>query len=165
MSDFCNTILPGSSWDFPGKNTGVGCHLLLTGIFLTQELNLGLLHFRQIFYWLSYEGSPRLLCAWNSPGQNTGVGSHFLLQEIWRSEDRSPNLGIEPKSRSHWRQILYRLSHLGSPRSRRCLVHKWFWWRGNIDNQAPTFFFFFFCRRFPLSHEVQMSPWRILVLF
>ena len=27
-------------WDFPGKNTGVGCHFLLQGIFLTQELNL-----------------------------------------------------------------------------------------------------------------------------
>ena len=37
--------------DFPGKNTGVGCHFLLQGIFPTQELNLGLLHCRQI---LSY---------------------------------------------------------------------------------------------------------------
>ena len=26
-------------WNFPGKNTGVGCHFLLQGIFLTQELN------------------------------------------------------------------------------------------------------------------------------
>ena len=34
-------LCPG---DFPGKNTGVGCHLLLQGIFLTQELNLRLLH-------------------------------------------------------------------------------------------------------------------------
>ena len=34
-------------WDFPGKNTGVGCHFLLQGIFPTQELNpylLCLLH-------------------------------------------------------------------------------------------------------------------------
>ena len=29
-------------WDFPGKNTGVGCHALLQGIFLTQGLNLHL---------------------------------------------------------------------------------------------------------------------------
>ena len=27
-------------WDFPGKNTGVGCHFLLQGIFLTQELKM-----------------------------------------------------------------------------------------------------------------------------
>ena len=31
-------------WDFPGKNTGVGCHFLLQGIVLTQRLNLSLLH-------------------------------------------------------------------------------------------------------------------------
>ena len=38
---------PGSSlcsWTSPGKNTGVGCHFLLLGVFLTQGLNLGLLH-------------------------------------------------------------------------------------------------------------------------
>ena len=31
-------------WDSPGKNTGVGCHDFLHGIFPTQELNLCLLH-------------------------------------------------------------------------------------------------------------------------
>ena len=44
-------------WNSPGKNTGVGCHFLLQGIFLTQELNPGLLHWRQMLYRLSYEGS------------------------------------------------------------------------------------------------------------
>ena len=33
-------------WDFPGKNTGVGCHFLLKGIFLTQGLNPHLLHWQ-----------------------------------------------------------------------------------------------------------------------
>ena len=32
--------------DSPGKNTGVGCHFLLQGIFLIEELNPGLLHCR-----------------------------------------------------------------------------------------------------------------------
>ena len=41
-------------WDSPGKNTGVGCHFLLQGIFPTQESNLGLLHCRQKIYQLSY---------------------------------------------------------------------------------------------------------------
>ena len=36
------------SWNSPGKDTGVGCHSLLQGIFLTQGLNPGLLHCRQI---------------------------------------------------------------------------------------------------------------------
>ena len=44
-------------WDSPGKNTGVGCHALLQGIFPTQGWKPGLLHSRQIFYCLSHWGS------------------------------------------------------------------------------------------------------------
>ena len=43
------------AWDSPGKNTGVGCHFLLQGIFPTQESNPGLLHCRQILYRLISE--------------------------------------------------------------------------------------------------------------
>ena len=42
----CNAIdrsLPGSSIHFPGKNTGVGCHALLQGIFPTRGWNPRLL--------------------------------------------------------------------------------------------------------------------------
>ena len=57
--------LPGSSvsGDSPGKNTGVGCHVLLQGIFSTQGSNSGLLHCRRILYCLSHQRSPRIL-AW-----------------------------------------------------------------------------------------------------
>ena len=34
-------------WDSPGKNTGVGCHFLLQGIFLTQGSNPSFPHCRQ----------------------------------------------------------------------------------------------------------------------
>ena len=44
-------------WDSPGKNTGVGSHSLLQGIFPTQQLILGLLHCRWILYCLSQQGS------------------------------------------------------------------------------------------------------------
>ena len=44
-------------WNSPGKNTRVGCHTLLQGIFLTHGLNPGLLHCRQILYQLSHQGS------------------------------------------------------------------------------------------------------------
>ena len=40
-------------WDSPDKNTGVDCHALLQGIFLTHGSNLSLLqplHRRQILY-------------------------------------------------------------------------------------------------------------------
>ena len=46
-----------SPWTSLGQNTGVGSLSLLQGIFLTQELNRGLLHCRQILYQLSYQGS------------------------------------------------------------------------------------------------------------
>ena len=42
---------------FPGSNTRVGCHPLLQGIVLTQVLNPGLLHCRQILYHLRHHGS------------------------------------------------------------------------------------------------------------
>ena len=53
---------PGSSVhvDSPGKNTGVGCHVLLQGIFPTQGSNPDLPHCKGILYYLSYQGSPKL---------------------------------------------------------------------------------------------------------
>ena len=46
-------------WDFPVRNTGVGCHFLLQEIFPTQGLNPGLPHCRQMLYHLSHQGSCR----------------------------------------------------------------------------------------------------------
>ena len=50
---------PGSSVQeiFQARITGVGCHFLLQGIFPTQGSQMGLLHYRQIHYQLSYKGS------------------------------------------------------------------------------------------------------------
>ena len=47
----CQALCP---WDSPGKNTRVCCHSVSQGIFLTKDLNLGLLHCRQILYHLSH---------------------------------------------------------------------------------------------------------------
>ena len=47
-------------WNASGKNTGVGCHSLLQGIFPTQGSNMGLLHCRQILYRLNHQGSPNM---------------------------------------------------------------------------------------------------------
>ena len=51
-----------SPWNSPGKNTGVGCHSLLQGIFLTQGWRLGFLHWKAdslpaLYIWLLM-GSP-----------------------------------------------------------------------------------------------------------
>ena len=49
-----------------------------------------------------------LYSPWNSPGQNTGVGSLSLLQGIFPTQ--GSNLGLP-----HCRQVLYQISHMGSP--------------------------------------------------
>ena len=50
------------------------------------------------------------LCStWNSLGQKTGVGSLSLLQGIFPTQGWNPGL-------PHCRQILYQLSHKGSPK-------------------------------------------------
>ena len=44
-------------WNFPGRDTGAGCHFLLQGNFPTQGLNPGFLHCRQALYPLSHQGT------------------------------------------------------------------------------------------------------------
>ena len=50
-------------WDFPGRNTGMGCHSLLQGIFPTQRSNPGL---QRCWHILSHQGSPLWLWAGRS---------------------------------------------------------------------------------------------------
>ena len=86
---------PGSSVheDSPGKKTGVGCHSLLHGIFLTQGLNPGLLHCRQIFtIWPP--GKPSLLLL-----------SHFSRVRLCATPETAahqapPSLGFSRQE--HW---------------------------------------------------------------
>ena len=56
------------SWDFPGKKTGVGCHFLLQGIYLTQGSNKHLLHWQVDSLPLIHLGSPTtsLICSFSS---------------------------------------------------------------------------------------------------
>ena len=57
----CSLPVSSVHGDSLGKNTGVGCHALLQGIFLTQGWNPGLLHCMWILYCLSHQGNPRIL--------------------------------------------------------------------------------------------------------
>ena len=59
-------------WNSPGKNTGVGCHFLLQGIFPTHGSNQGLWHCRQTVHWmLAVTRSPYILwvvtCSFGPP--------------------------------------------------------------------------------------------------
>ena len=60
LCDAMDCSPPGSSvhGGSPGKNTGVGCHALLQGIFPTQGSNPGLPYCRRILYHLNHQGSP-----------------------------------------------------------------------------------------------------------
>ena len=50
-------------------------------------------------------------CPWDFPGKNTGVACHSLLQRIVPIQGSNPDL-------LHCREMLYRLSHQGSPEMR-----------------------------------------------
>ena len=71
----------------------------------------------------------------DSPGKNTGVGCHTFLQGVF------PTLGLNPGSISHCRQMLYHLSHQGSP----------YTWEGErvIDKDSSRW----------VSTEVSHSSW------
>ena len=67
-------------WDFPGKNTGVGCHFFLQRIFQTQGLNvhlLRLLHWQADFWRLRHLGSPTFF----HKGQI--IQDPDMVQDLW----------------------------------------------------------------------------------
>ena len=74
-------------WNSPGRNTRVGIHSILQGIFLTQGSNRGLSHCRQILYSLSHQGNPVIgLLSLNPNGASLIaplVKNPPAMQETW----------------------------------------------------------------------------------
>ena len=60
VSSWQDCSLPGSSVQFSRQEYWSGLPFPSPGIFLTQGLNLGLQHCRQILYHLSHQGSPEI---------------------------------------------------------------------------------------------------------
>ena len=56
-------------WDSLGRNTGVGSHSLLQGIFPTQGSNSGLLHCRRFFAAWDTRGAPQVMEAPQNPSR------------------------------------------------------------------------------------------------
>ena len=77
-------------WDSPSKNTGVGSHSLLQGIFPTQESNPGLSHYRRILSCQSHEGSPR---AWQGPRRNA---KRLVMRQRWMKVINSSDTSLLP---------------------------------------------------------------------
>ena len=88
-----------SPWNSPGKNTGVGSHSLLQGIFLTQGLNLHLLHCRQILHHLSRRESPRGV----KPFVNSCSDSSDLCTYSGLHSHYTASLFLLPRHWAHWR--------------------------------------------------------------
>ena len=73
------------------KNTGVGCHSLLQGIFLTQGSNpclLCLLHYRWMLYPLRHQGSPP--SPWLPPKRHLQSGSWLWTASMGMTHYRWP---------------------------------------------------------------------------
>ena len=95
-------------WDFPGKNTRVGCHALLQGIFLMQGSNphlLLLLHWQVGSLSLASPGNIRLtlkLCISNS---HECLLCHFsclqFLESPW-TEARQTPLSMGFSRQKYW---------------------------------------------------------------
>ena len=79
----------------------------------------------------------RLYSPKNSLGQNTGVGSLSLLHRIFPTQRSNPGL-------PHCRQILYQLSHYGSPRILEWVAYPFS--RGtSLPRNLHIIFLFYFC--------------------
>ena len=126
-------------WNFPGKNTGVDCHFLLQGIFLTQWLNLCLLlwqanslpqsHQWRPYYWLyntcvlSHFSHVWLCVTPWTVAQQAPLPMGFSRQEYWQGLSCLPSRGsYQPRDQTHvshvfciGRPVLYHWHHLGSP--------------------------------------------------
>ena len=81
-------------WDSPSKITGVGCHFLLLGIFLTWGLNLHLLHWqadseppgKPLCYVSLQYLAPSIIPPWTAslglPFTHCSSGKHFLTVSL-----------------------------------------------------------------------------------
>ena len=87
-----------SQWNSPGQNTGVGSLSLLQGIFPNPGIEPRSPTLQAVSLPAEPPGKPK----------NTGVGSLSLLQQIFLTQESYWGL-------LHSRQILYHLSHQGSP--------------------------------------------------
>ena len=108
-------------WDSPGKNTEVGCHALLHGIFLTQGLNLCplhiVLHILFIFGGLHSFFLPFIKSLYfKAPGSN-GTCYYLDFKDCWDLPKTTVSVraGRRGSKEGHWRRRCSRR------RSERCL--------------------------------------------
>ena len=82
---------PLCPWGFPGKNTGVGCHFLLQGIFPAQGSNPCLLRWQADSLPLSHQGSLHSPL-WPNPNWGWGPGYDKAITPLL--SEQGPNLSV-----------------------------------------------------------------------
>ena len=86
----------------PGKNTGVGSHSLLQGIFLSQWSNLGLLHAGRFFtIWATREA---LLWSWGVSNSLLVTDAEAEAPTLWLPDAKSWLIGKDPDIIKDWGQ-------------------------------------------------------------
>ena len=94
-------------WDFPGKNTGVGGHSLLQGIFPIRGLNPHLLHSRQILYRSEPPEKPNLINGGPEGSEGTCCESQMgLPSEPQRSREQGSTVTC-PRSHDSLGTLLF----------------------------------------------------------
>ena len=94
-----------TDWFQIGKGVHQGC-ILSPCLF---KVKVKLLSRARLFATPWIVACTKLLGPWDFQGKSTGVDCHFLLQGIFPTQGSNPGL-------PHYRQMLYRLSHQGSPK-------------------------------------------------
>ena len=127
LCDPMDCTSPGSSvhGDSLGKNTRVGCHALLQGIFPSQGSNPGSLHCRLILYRLSHQGSPspsqtalwESCPAWHAPAPLEAMSQpHLLAAQVYLSCNLISSSGLLLEKTQGARQLLSDIEGLSQRR-------------------------------------------------
>ena len=109
------------SWNFPVKNTGVGCHALLQGIFSTQGSNLCLL---SLLHWqgFSFPPVPRGTPLQSSCLENPTDGGAWWAAVHGVTKSRTPLSdftfpfhALEKEMATHFSVLAWRIPGTGEP--------------------------------------------------
>ena len=162
ITQWCPTLLPHGPfmtegparllcrWNSPGKNTGVGSHSLLQGIFPTQGSNLSLLHCKQILYHLSHQGSP-IGKKWIYTERNTLFLNSFCDETLRTWAPLSPETKCVISVKRPWVQATWFQQHVLNPTTSFTLL-------------LPHLFTSFFWKHFVHKSFVpEFSSWHLLL--